>query len=331
MKRRATRRSFSVRHRSIKALAFTPPPTASLAFAGKLASRAGDATLSLSLSRKGADVATPQRKTETMIWQAPDLGAELLRGRFADFSYDMHTHDTACFALLTSGSIRIKMRGSEFVAGRGDLYAIGADEPHAGWPVDADGWTLRTLYVDLGYLGSLLDDRRAAGAAALAGPIIRDAELWSALYEVHRCSQEQGPALYRDERYLAFAARLFRQHATTTVAPVVAGKETRAIRLAREFLQQHLDEQVHLADIADAAGLPPYRLFRAFSRETGMTPHGFQRQARIRGAMDLIRSGRPLSEVAAATGFADQAHLTRNFRRMMGVTPGAYKAAVRGP
>ena len=60
-----------------------------------------------------------------------------------------------------------------------------------------------------------------------------------------------------------------------------------------------------------------------------MTPHGFQRQARIRLAADLIKLGRPLSEVAAAAGFADQAHLTRCFRRALGVTPGSYRAAMR--
>jgi AraC-like DNA-binding protein len=59
-----------------------------------------------------------------------------------------------------------------------------------------------------------------------------------------------------------------------------------------------------------------------------MTPHAYQRQARIRLAIDLIRRGDRLSEVAAATGFADQAHLTRSFRRAMGVTPGMYQVAM---
>jgi hypothetical protein len=92
-------------------------------------------------------------KISTKIWYAADLGgAELLRGWFVDYAYDVHTHDKACFALLTRGAIRIKMRSGEMVARAGDLYAIGAEEPHAGWPVDDDGWGLRTLYVDLRHL-----------------------------------------------------------------------------------------------------------------------------------------------------------------------------------
>jgi len=95
----------------------------------------------------------------TKIWRDNELAAaELLRGRFVDYSYDVHTHDKACFALITRGAIRIRMRTTEFVARAGDLYAIDAEEPHAGWPIDTCGWSLRTLYVDLARLQEIVGD-----------------------------------------------------------------------------------------------------------------------------------------------------------------------------
>ncbi len=269
------------------------------------------------------------RKTEVRIWQAPELAAELLRGDFHDFSYDVHTHDTACFALITSGAIRIRMRGSEFVARQGDLYAIDADEPHAGGPVDPGGWRQRTVYVRTEHLRSLLSDGEARGGAAIRGPIIGDARLNALFYRVHQESESQGDALRREERYLRFVARLFERHVHESPSLATPGAEPRAVRLAREFLDARLDQQVHLEEIAGAAGLPVFRLFRAFERHLGMTPHAYQRQARVRAAIALIRLGRPLGEVAAASGFADQAHLTRSFRRMMGVTPGVFRDATR--
>ncbi len=267
--------------------------------------------------------------TEARLWHAGDLDAELLRGRFADFSYDLHTHDTACLALITEGAIRIRMRGSEFVARQGDLYAIDADAPHAGWPVDAGGWSQRTIYVDLAHLRALLTGERAA-AGAIQGPIIRDPALAALFLQVHRGSEQGSPQLVRDQGYFAFARSLFARHVGGRPAAVVVGRETQAVRRARDYLDDHLDERVSLADIAAAAGLPAYRLYRAFERGTGMTPHDYQRQARIRLAIELIRRGRSLAETAAAAGFADQAHLTRSFRRRMGVTPGAYRAARLG-
>jgi len=277
---------------------------------------------------RGPDTARP----DVRLWRAPELGAELLRGRFHDFSYDVHTHETACFALITDGAIRIRMRGAQFVARRGDLYAIDADEPHAGWPVDPRGWRQRTVYVDLAHLRA----RLAEGAAgtpprgALNGPIISDPALTALFYGVHRCSEVGGDALWRDERYLSFAARLFERHTSDAAPRAAAGREPRAVALAKAFLDAHVAHRVHLDDIARAAELPPYRLLRAFGRQVGMTPHGYQRQARMRRALALIRAGDALADVAAAVGFADQAHLTRWFRRSFAVTPGMYRNALRG-
>ncbi|MEK6348511.1 MAG: AraC family transcriptional regulator [Burkholderia sp.] len=282
-------------------------------------------------ARSGRPAGAPDPKTDVRIWRAPELAADLLHGDFHDFSYDVHTHDTACFALITEGAIRIRMRGSEFVAKAGDLYAIDADAPHAGWPVDASGWRQRTVYVRTEHLRSLLADGGAAErGAAIRGPIIGDARLNALFCRVHRDSEAQADALRREERYLRFVARLFERHVHEPLVLREVGAEPQAVRIAREFLDHRLDSQVHLDEIAGAAGLPVFRLFRAFERHLGMTPHAYQRQARVRSAIALMRLGRPLSEVAAATGFADQAHLTRSFRRMMGVTPGVFRDAALG-
>ena len=274
----------------------------------------------------------PKKKhqLEVQCWRAPELGGELLKGRFADFSYDVHTHDTACFALLTHGAIRIRMRGQEIIARKGDLYAIEADEPHAGSPLDEAGWKQRTLYVDSRFLRSLVGDERTRGSLDMRGPILRDAKLASMLYAVHYCSQTQGPRLQREELYLTFAARLIERHVENAARSVESSdSEERAIKTAREFIDQSIDRNISLTQIADAAGLPALRLYRAFEKSTGMTPHAYQRQARVKLAAKLIRARRPLGEVAFATGFADQAHLTRWFRRMLGVTPGNYQQAMQ--
>jgi AraC-like DNA-binding protein len=267
-------------------------------------------------------------RADAQLWRADDLGADLLRGRFADFAYDVHTHDTACLALITAGAIRIRMRGAEFVAQTGDLYAIDVDEAHAGWPIDADGWSQRTIYVELAHLESLIEDHDRKGVGlSLRGPIIRDAGLSRLFYDLHRASEETREPLRRDERYLDFAQILLSRHVRQAPRTREVGREDSAVRRARDYLDYHLEDRVRLADIAAAAGLPRFRLYRAFEQSLGMTPHAYQRQARVRHAVDLIRSGHALADVATAAGFADQAHLTRSFQCRMGLTPGAYQTA----
>ncbi len=268
-------------------------------------------------------------RTRTVLWHADDLDAELLHGCFADFSYDLHSHDTACLALITKGAIHIRMPGNSFIARAGDLYAIDAAEPHAGVPVDAAGWSQRTIYVDVGRLRSRVHEDRGS-PLSLCGPVICDSRLNGLFLAVHRLSEGDAAPLARDERYLDFASHLFACHVRDAPREMSLGREPLAIRRAREFLDAHIGDHLHLADIANASGLTPFRLYRIFERAMGMTPHVYQRQSRIRLASRLIRLGQSLADVAAQAGFADQAHLTRCFFRGMGVTPGAYRNAVRG-
>jgi AraC-like DNA-binding protein len=283
-------------------------------------------------------------RVQTRIWRLAELdGAEFLRGHFSGYAYDVHTHDKVCMALITRGAIRIRMRTSEFVARAGDLYAIDAEEPHAGWPIDGDGWSLRTLYVGVDRLQRIVREG-ASSQPSIAGPIIRDPRLAALFMELHDASERAnadlgqeangqhppaGDALAHDERCLAFVARLFARHMHVVPLAAMGGREDEAIRRARAFIDDAVECRLRLADIAAVAGLPPYRLFRAFAKTTGMTPHAYQRQARLRLATQLIRSGLSLGEVAAASGFADQGHLTRSFRHSMGITPGAYRAIYR--
>jgi len=70
-----------------------------------------------------------------------------------------------------------------------------------------------------------------------------------------------------------------------------------------------------------------YHLARTFRAEIGMPPSTYQRQLRVRRAVQQLRDGVPAARVAADCGFADQAHLTRHFKRLVGVTPGVFASA----
>jgi len=84
---------------------------------------------------------------------------------------------------------------------------------------------------------------------------------------------------------------------------------------------------VPLRELAAVSGLSRFELVRRFHAQTGLTPHAFQTDLRIARARRLLAGGEPPAAVAAACGFADQPHLTRVFKRAVGVTPARYAAA----
>lgn len=98
-------------------------------------------------------------------------------------------------------------------------------------------------------------------------------------------------------------------------------------RRAANLIRERADGPLTLSEVADAAGLSPGHLARVFRRTHGVSVGGYQRALRLRRAAAELAGGRePLARVAAACGFADQAHLTNQFRRAFGVTPARYRA-----
>jgi len=102
------------------------------------------------------------------------------------------------------------------------------------------------------------------------------------------------------------------------------GSHPRAVSEAVRFIHENYARDVSLNDIAEAVHLSPFHAARLFKQALGVSPHQYLIQVRVNSARSLLSAGsgeRSLAEVASAVGFADQSHLTRHFKRLLGITP----------
>jgi len=109
--------------------------------------------------------------------------------------------------------------------------------------------------------------------------------------------------------------------------PANAGDDSRLERAIR-FFDQRFAERVTMKEVARVAGLSPDHFVEVFRSAVGCRPHQYLVQCRLRHARQLIASEgqrRSLAEIALASGFSDQAHLTRHFRRAFGQSPGQWR------
>ena len=149
------------------------------------------------------------------------------------------------------------------------------------------------------------------------------------LYEMRGGFQSGG--FFLDGVAAALASHLVRRYAVD--APVkgksIGGMVPSALRRCMELMEARLDGDLRLVELAHEVGLSTSHFIRSFRQSTGKTPYQFLLERRVERAQALMRDFRiSLTEVAISSGFADQHHLARAFRRITKVTPSSYRRSL---
>ncbi|MBW4694943.1 MAG: AraC family transcriptional regulator [Lyngbya sp. HA4199-MV5] len=135
---------------------------------------------------------------------------------------------------------------------------------------------------------------------------------------------EMGSHLLIDSLKTALAVHLLRNYCATRpkLSSYANGLSQSKLALVKEYINEHLHQDLKLDTLAAIAQLSPYHFLRLFKQSMAITPHQYILQCRLTQAKHLLQhSELSLVEIAAQTGFCDQSHFTRCFKRVMGATP----------
>jgi AraC-like DNA-binding protein len=257
-------------------------------------------------------------------------GVDLLRARFVTHRYGRHSHETYTFGLIEAGVEEFDYGGSLLRASRGAVALLNPEVVHTGQAGVPDGWAYRVLYPQVEVVTGIAAELGwPRGTPDFRDPVVYDARSAALLRAAH-VAAEHGDRLASSSRLSTAVARLLAVHARSArmraAGPaVISGRAPAAVALIRDLLAERLAAPPSLDELAQITGMSPFALLRAFRAETGLPPHAYLNQQRVRLARLLLDGGATPAEVAADTGFADQAHLSRHFKRVVGVPPGAYQ------
>jgi AraC-like DNA-binding protein len=248
--------------------------------------------------------------------RVPGVG-EVLHAHFTEHAYPAHTHDLWTVLLVDTGGVSYELDRTAHRAAPGSLTLLPPEVPHDGRATHATGFDKRVIYLDRRWLPSGLVD------AAVARPTVDDDELRRTVGLLHRALATPGDEL-EAESQLAFVSERLVGHLGHSVRRPRRGREPELARQVRDLLDRDLTDVPTLQALAADLEIHPTQLIRAFSREHGLPPHRYVTGRRVDRARRLLLDGMAAADVASLVGFHDQAHLTRHFRRTLGVTPAAY-------
>jgi len=242
-----------------------------------------------------------------------------------ELAFPRHSHDQFGIGVMVEGAQRSWSLIGQVEAGAGDVIMVNPGEMHDGSPLEEGPRSWRMLYFEPSLVQQSLAGQ-PAGGSEIIHPAVKDRHLADRFAALFQAVTSQGvSALQCDEALLLTLLEAADRHMARSLRkPSTPACVTRA----RQWLDDTIDANTTLADLAAMTGVSRFQLLRSFVRETGVTPHAYLLQRRVGLAKPLLASGHSLAAVAYQLGFADQSHFTRAFRRQFGVTPGQYRAAL---
>jgi AraC-like DNA-binding protein len=255
----------------------------------------------------------------------PHNGVECLEAWFSGHAYATHRHDTYAIGITDQGAQTFTYRGTRQTSTPGNVIVLHPDEPHDGCAGTEDGFGYRMIYVEPSHIAE-------AARSICGGPVplpfvtqavSRNTSLQAAITVA--CAGDGDPiALDGVVAQLAeglltadTSARSFKSHRTSDYA---------ALKKARDYLHSRHTTVVSSVELEAVTGLNRYDLARQFKSVYGTSPYRYLLMRRLEATREGLHDGATLADLAAASGFADQAHFTRMFKKAYGMTPAHYRA-----
>lgn len=243
--------------------------------------------------------------------------SEVLHAHFPQHAYPPHTHDTWTLLLVDRGTVRYDLDRHEHGALGDRVTLLPPHVAHDGRSVEATGFRKRVVYLEEHLIAP------TAIGAAVDHPGWADPALRREVDGLQASLDRPGDELEAEVR-LALVVDGLRQRLAGASAPAVVRRDRPLAHRLRALLDSRVVEGLSLADASAVLGAHPTHLVRAFGVEFGVPPHRYLTGRRLDRARRLLLAGTPPAQVATAVGFHDQAHLTRHFRRLLGVTPAVF-------
>lgn len=267
------------------------------------------------------------------IWHIPQLGnLEMHHASYTKQSFPKHTHEQYAFGVIEQGALGFYYRGENVIAGSGNISLCIPGEPHTGHPATEEGWQYRMLYFDASFIQQIASDltNQPATIPYFKSGVIHDPDLARDIYNLHISLTSQPISLLAQETaMLQVFAKMIQRHADDPPPQKKIQDAHGSVLKVKRYIQEHHAEDLSLDMLSQVASLSRYHLIHTFTQIEGIPPHAYLRQERVHQAKKLLTVGTPIAATAVSTGFTDQSHLNRWFKRFWGYTPGQYRNSVQ--
>ena len=267
----------------------------------------------------------------TRIGHDARLDVDFLQAHYVDHAFPRHAHDYYVISLVLKGRQSFTHKGSKYFTPPGGLILINPDVPHTGEAVDGSGFEMFCVYPAAAHMQNAVLELtgHSSGLPFFKEPRIDDPRAVDLVLSMQQAFTPGTSPLERGSRFTWALNGLVGLYADRPMDGRPPGRERKAVRLVRHYIDECFAQDITLAQLAGYVSLSPYYLLRVFRAEVGIPPYVYLESVRIRQAQRLIKAGRSLADTALEVGFNSQSHLTYHFKQVIGVTPGRFARGLK--
>lgn len=246
-----------------------------------------------------------ENKGKIKFFHYLNTGIELVISENSPHSYPLHNHVSVfIIGMVLNGEIKLKTANKSYNYKLKQIFII---PPYISHGIEAEKtYSLLSICINK----NLLREEGIAGIQRLLNLILEN------IMESKKIDSEEIDLLLNSleilEKYIN-----------------IDGERDIYLERVKKYLEIYPENILSIDEMADSAFSSKYNFIRRFKERTGLTPHQFQIQNRIRKAQKLLEKLSITTEVALTTGFYDQSHFIRNFKKIVKMTPLEYQSSIK--
>jgi AraC-like DNA-binding protein len=243
----------------------------------------------------------------------------------------LHCHSTFNIGAVIEGAASLEAGSRTYDQPKGSIVLLNPFEPHASsWLAETNRYFV-IYFSQEAWLAACSRLFPGLPPARLLGPVVQDKFLLEAMTNLRTRLLHDPQQVSTDAVIGIIASCAARQRLICDEEP--DGTSQEAAERHRRLLHRSGDEFVEttagrISEIAAEFGMSRFQFSRQFRHNSGMPPRRFRVQMMVATAQQAISSGASLAEAATRAGFSDQSHMSREFRRTFGMTPGEFQKVV---
>ncbi len=267
---------------------------------------------------------------EIIFHELPEAnGITAVEGTNIRNNFPRHTHSCYIFLRVDRGERTVSINGSDIICRAGEMLFINPRTPHrcisASKP-RPQTHSYRAICAAPDYIrrtAEQISDRAERLPNFIATPL-SNKRLDKCFQQFFALINIRGTTLEKQSALNNFLSGALLKNSGAPPLPAEIGTQNQSMVRVHSYIMKNYRSNITLSDLSGIGCISPYHLQRLFLESYGSSPHEFMIKLRIQKALELLKGGLSSAETAFETGFADQSHFSRHFKKNIGVSPGRY-------